>query len=205
MTEREALLRAVCENPDDDTPRLVFADWLDEHCEPERAEFIHLQIEAAHLTDRWQSWANPHLPHHDAQIAKILELHELRWRAAELPEDPGFGWGQFHRGFVDSLYVHLWRTRLSFECFPFVFELVPVQDLGFDGQLECQQFLTWPNLRHLRRLELYAPPWSDDDWIRFVECSALRDGLCVDVSASFPSVGVKERLERRFNIGFAAS
>ena len=34
MTEREALLRAVCENPDDDTPRLVFADWLDENGEP---------------------------------------------------------------------------------------------------------------------------------------------------------------------------
>ncbi|MCE9566280.1 MAG: TIGR02996 domain-containing protein [Planctomycetes bacterium] len=26
MIEREALLAAVCENPDEDTPRLVFAD-----------------------------------------------------------------------------------------------------------------------------------------------------------------------------------
>jgi uncharacterized protein (TIGR02996 family) len=34
MNDREALLRAVCENPDDDTPRLVFADWLEEHGEP---------------------------------------------------------------------------------------------------------------------------------------------------------------------------
>ncbi|QJW93152.1 TIGR02996 domain-containing protein [Frigoriglobus tundricola] len=31
MTERDALLRAICANPDDDTPRLVYADWLDEH------------------------------------------------------------------------------------------------------------------------------------------------------------------------------
>ncbi|QJX01255.1 TIGR02996 domain-containing protein [Frigoriglobus tundricola] len=26
MTERDALLRAICANPDDDTPRLVYAD-----------------------------------------------------------------------------------------------------------------------------------------------------------------------------------
>ena len=44
MNERDALLRAVCENPDDDTPRLVFADWLQEHGEGDRAEFIRLQI-----------------------------------------------------------------------------------------------------------------------------------------------------------------
>ena len=45
MTQRDALLRAVCENPDDDLPRLVFADWCDENGEPERAEFIRTQIE----------------------------------------------------------------------------------------------------------------------------------------------------------------
>ena len=37
MTERHAFLRAIKDHPDDDTPRLVFADWLDEHGEPERA------------------------------------------------------------------------------------------------------------------------------------------------------------------------
>jgi uncharacterized protein (TIGR02996 family) len=31
MTERESLLAAICASPEDDTPRLVFADWLDEH------------------------------------------------------------------------------------------------------------------------------------------------------------------------------
>lgn len=31
MSERAAFLRHICENPADDTPRLVFADWLDEN------------------------------------------------------------------------------------------------------------------------------------------------------------------------------
>jgi uncharacterized protein (TIGR02996 family) len=33
----------VCRHRGDDTPRLIFADWLDEHGEGERAEFIRLQ------------------------------------------------------------------------------------------------------------------------------------------------------------------
>jgi uncharacterized protein (TIGR02996 family) len=47
MNEREAFLLAICENPDDDTPRLVFADWLQEHGDEARAEFIRVQIELA--------------------------------------------------------------------------------------------------------------------------------------------------------------
>ena len=47
MTEGEALRQAVIANPDDDTPRLVYADWLDENAQPERAAFIRAQVEAA--------------------------------------------------------------------------------------------------------------------------------------------------------------
>lgn len=42
-TDRECLLHAVLANPDDDLPRLVFADWLNDNGEPERAEFIRIQ------------------------------------------------------------------------------------------------------------------------------------------------------------------
>lgn len=45
MSERDALYRAVCSNPHDNTPRLVLADYLEEYGEPERAEFIRVQIE----------------------------------------------------------------------------------------------------------------------------------------------------------------
>ncbi|MDB5311649.1 MAG: hypothetical protein JWO38_5851 [Gemmataceae bacterium] len=45
--EERALLAAIIADPDDDTVRLVYADWLDEHDRPERAEFIRVQIELA--------------------------------------------------------------------------------------------------------------------------------------------------------------
>ena len=44
-----ALLRAVVAAPDDDTPRLVAADWLDEHANPDRAAFVRVQVELAQL------------------------------------------------------------------------------------------------------------------------------------------------------------
>ncbi len=44
MNESE-FLRAICESPDDDLPRLVYADRLEELGECERAEFIRVQCE----------------------------------------------------------------------------------------------------------------------------------------------------------------
>ncbi len=38
-------LKAICEYPDDDAPRLVYADWLEERGEADRAEFIRVQCE----------------------------------------------------------------------------------------------------------------------------------------------------------------
>jgi uncharacterized protein (TIGR02996 family) len=49
MNQADAFLQAILEAPDDDTPRLVFADWLDDHDQPDRVEFIRVQIELARL------------------------------------------------------------------------------------------------------------------------------------------------------------
>lgn len=46
-----ALLRAILLCPADDAARLVLADWLDEHGEHERAEFIRVQCELARKRD----------------------------------------------------------------------------------------------------------------------------------------------------------
>jgi uncharacterized protein (TIGR02996 family) len=40
----EAFLQAVRDDPDDDLPRLVYADWLEDQGEADRAELIRLQI-----------------------------------------------------------------------------------------------------------------------------------------------------------------
>lgn len=90
------LLRAVCESPDDDTPRLVFADWLDEHGDPERAEFIRVQIALA----RGESHRKV-----TARADGLLGLRKRQWMG-ELPREMGWVWSDsFRRGFVESLLI----------------------------------------------------------------------------------------------------
>ncbi|VTU01012.1 unnamed protein product [Gemmataceae bacterium] len=42
-TDEAGFLADICANPDDDTPRLVYADWLQERDREARAEFIRVQ------------------------------------------------------------------------------------------------------------------------------------------------------------------
>lgn len=48
MTDND-FLAAIIADPLDDVHRLVYADWLEEHDQPERAEFIRVQCELAKL------------------------------------------------------------------------------------------------------------------------------------------------------------
>jgi uncharacterized protein (TIGR02996 family) len=59
MTDDPAFLRAICANPDDDLPRLIYADWLDEHGDPDRAEFIRLQCALAAGSEELKRWPDP--------------------------------------------------------------------------------------------------------------------------------------------------
>src|SRR2546423_208668 len=51
MKHHPGFLADILASPDDDAPRLVYADWLDENGQPERAEFIRLQCELANMSD----------------------------------------------------------------------------------------------------------------------------------------------------------
>jgi uncharacterized protein (TIGR02996 family) len=52
VTDHDALVRAICDRPDDDTPRLVFADFLDETGDADRAAFVRAQVQL----DRTPAW-----------------------------------------------------------------------------------------------------------------------------------------------------
>src|SRR5262245_10092846 len=50
--EQAALLGACVAHPDDDTARLVYADWLHEHGDEEQAQFIRDSIKLASMKPR---------------------------------------------------------------------------------------------------------------------------------------------------------
>src|SRR3954454_6234130 len=49
MTDEEAFLDALAEDPDDDATRLVYADWLEERGEEGRALYLRKECELAAL------------------------------------------------------------------------------------------------------------------------------------------------------------
>ena len=73
MPERDALLRTIRERPDDDGPRLVYADWLEEHGDP-RGEFIRIQCQLAKLPP----W-DPRRRALEEREADLLAVHDYDW------------------------------------------------------------------------------------------------------------------------------
>lgn len=91
MSDEAALLSAILAHPDEDTPRLMYADWLDEHGQAERAEFIRIQCapdadEAA-----------------EDRAAELEERNRVKWLAG-LPQFPEVEW-HFQRGFPEYLHI----------------------------------------------------------------------------------------------------
>jgi len=95
-SEHAAFLRAIRAAPDDDLPRLIYADYLDDHGDP-RGEFIRLQIE------------RPRLPREDARRAEFKAREdELLRRYREEWEGPlaaVVSHAVFRRGFIDDVLV----------------------------------------------------------------------------------------------------
>ncbi len=77
MTEEEAFLEDIRSAPEDDAPRLVYADWLEDHPSPlteGRAEFIRLQCALARLPID-----HPNRPSLAAREAQLLQEHDDTW------------------------------------------------------------------------------------------------------------------------------
>jgi uncharacterized protein (TIGR02996 family) len=87
----QAFLQAIIEHPDDDAPRLVYADWLDDHGDPERAEFIRLQCQLARAFD-------PGLAQREKEL---LDAHGARFRKPFAERHRV----QFHRGFISDATI----------------------------------------------------------------------------------------------------
>jgi uncharacterized protein (TIGR02996 family) len=93
-SKARSFLEDIIAHPDDDAPRLILADWLEDHGDSVRAEFIRVQIERARLPE-WDA----------RQVRLRLREEELlaeygdQWKS-ELPRIEGIRWDEFRRGFV---------------------------------------------------------------------------------------------------------
>lgn len=109
MNQRAQLMQAVIDEPDDDAVRLVFADWLQDHGEEARAEFIRVQIALAY----WDGEDYETLTTLAQREEMLWREHHAAW-CAELPK-----WSRakvnFRRGFPASVGCSIpqWLTARS--------------------------------------------------------------------------------------------
>ncbi|VTR97168.1 TIGR02996 domain-containing protein [Tuwongella immobilis] len=96
MTDAE-FLDAIRQRPDDDAPRLIYADWLEEQGQFDRAQFIRVQCA---LAGSALPAGHPQRVDWERQAADLLAEHEQDWQGEaghSLPEI------HFERGFIATI------------------------------------------------------------------------------------------------------
>jgi uncharacterized protein (TIGR02996 family) len=179
LSEYGAFLRAINAQPDDDTPRLVFADWLDENGDPARAEFIRVQIALARLPEEGR---------HDSELAvrsrALEDAHQEQW-LAEIPTDlychthlgpPDFR-PVFRRGFIEEVSLasgSLADIRQALDLFP-----LQGINITYNPSIPYGELADHSKLQYLRHfgilIEDHEEPSADAPHVRLID--GQPDGL----------------------------
>ena len=164
--EQAALLAAIVAEPDDDTPRLVYADWLQEHDDEEQARFIRDSIGLEWLEDHEDEKRQKLAQRLDATV----EQNGVRWleELGVAGADPVYDRGMVAGLVYDGAYQFV-------EGAPTLFARVPVRsvtisDLTPDDREWLSVLADMPDLLRLRGLWLqnHWYPVSSDGWERFI-------------------------------------
>jgi uncharacterized protein (TIGR02996 family) len=178
MTDRDAFLRAICDSPADDTARLVFADWLEEHGEAARAEFIRVEVQIANRNPDGESDDRRRAALF-ARRAELFKAHGRAWL------EPFLGCAKesgFERGFVaeveataDMFLTHgeRWATITPLTRVRFVGTLVVAEGAAVEGCYRSEELFASPVLARLGTIDLESNRVTPDDMRRLAACPDL--------------------------------
>jgi uncharacterized protein (TIGR02996 family) len=133
MSDRLGLITAIHEQPEDDLPRLAYADWLEEQGEDEHAEFVRVELRLARMGRDHEDY-RPLF----ARELELIRAHKDewfgRWRA---------GWCSYEvrRGFIESVAARSPAAVLP--CADWLYSHHALRDLWVNGG--------WSELRPLWR------------------------------------------------------
>ena len=170
MTDAPAFFRAIEAGSDDDTPRLVYADWLDENAagaaDRARAELIRVQCACVHDLDRRAAL--------EARAEQLL-TEQAAW-TADWPVQPLNP--IYHRGFIDP--VTLPGAQFGPHADQLV-ELTPLFHLRLvRARGAMRAVAACPQLARVRRLTLTGawlrnPDMTDFAPVRYLGCLQYLD------------------------------
>jgi uncharacterized protein (TIGR02996 family) len=167
MSRDEVFLEAVTAAPDDDTPRLGYAEWLARRDDP-RGEFIRIQIDLERLPPDDPGWET--LKRREQEI-----LDKYAWEWAEPLRHLITEW-TYRRGFIEQVETSL---EVPASTITGLFRLAPVRHIRDTGQFFDLDGLVeaLPSLRHLTGLEFWGLCGFDDEKMEVILNSPRLAGL----------------------------
>lgn len=172
--EHPGLLAAVIADIEDDAPRLVYSDWLEENGDPDRAQFIRAQCALARLSP-----AEPTAAQHRVQMGELAAALRGRSLAGKLPRGVGFDdrldpdpddyHPNYHRGFPFFAKEPYGKERLGAraaqafrDALPELIETTTMRGLRCDGFLpHLPLILGSPAAAHLSALSCWRMTETD--------------------------------------------
>jgi len=143
-------LERICASPDDDAPRLIYADWLDERSDA-RGEFIRLQIALARLPAD-----DPRRTELVNRESTLLTRYRTKWSE---PLRGMTGSSDFVRGFIETAVVD---ARTFLRRGDDLFRLTPLRHVRLlDVGSSLTRLMASPNLARLSAITIFAQHIDD--------------------------------------------
>jgi uncharacterized protein (TIGR02996 family) len=142
----QGFLCAICEAPEDHTARMIYADWLDDNGNPDRAEFIRVQCSLAKMDEFDPQREELLLREH-----RLYHAHATKWRKPVAKVTTNI---EFLGGFVGRMKLPLGKFLDNAET---IFATVPLTELRpTQVKSRWDDLLASPHLARLRSLDLHA-------------------------------------------------
>ncbi len=171
--DEAALLKAVIDQPDNDAPRLAYADWCDRRGDP-RGRFIRVQLELAKVEFDLESPKRQ--PLMDESMT-LLENDGQEWMPSKHPDV--FKW-KMHRGFVAGIHI---AASSFLNHYAELGALYPIQHVNLrDLVPHARNVLTSRNLRMLSSLSANYGGITDDDLKAFSQSHFVDNLWWLDLS-----------------------
>jgi uncharacterized protein (TIGR02996 family) len=152
MTDEQTLLSAIAANPEDDTVRLVYADFVEENGKSDRAAFIRNQVELARM-----DLNDPNRRPFVVRNRRFLCDQAHGWRE-ELPRLPGITWGDFNRGLVEEVQAETEEAIVRYAATIFAEPAIHIIRLArFTDAHELAALPELARVRSLRFISARAP------------------------------------------------
>jgi uncharacterized protein (TIGR02996 family) len=201
MNERQAFLDHIIDNPEDDVARLVFADWLEEHGEEERAEFIRIQCALAEKEREAMDRDLKKVRSLQRQEKFLLQKIHKKVEGFEWTNAGWWSWPlgsmdneyqeRFHRGFIDTVVCDLesWikYSKILLQTNPIQTITITDKEPHHDPEQQKWMWIRSGAAQEIPKFSLYILPQDIFDFLDPIYVRPFKENSQVRWADQYPS------------------